>query len=54
LLALCVELLGAYSPSIELAFQIGIAAVRFPEVYLALSEIHLSPPLFQVEALSIR
>src|SRR3954453_20588897 len=45
LLELRVELLVTNSPSIELAFQVDVAAVRFLEIYLALSKIHSFPLL---------
>jgi hypothetical protein len=37
-----VELLGAYAPGIEPAFQLGVAAVRFSKVYPAVLKIHYS------------
>jgi hypothetical protein len=43
LLELRVELLVTNAPGIELAFQFDVAAVRFLEVYLALSKIHSLP-----------
>src|SRR3954467_7789621 len=43
LLELRVELLVTNSPGIELAFQVDVAAVRFLEIYLALSKIHSLP-----------
>src|SRR3712207_8070362 len=36
--ALGVELVGAYAPGIEPALQLGVAAVRLPEVYPVLSD----------------
>jgi hypothetical protein len=44
---LAVELFGSYAPSIELTFEIGVAAVCFPEVYLGAYKInHFAPSLF--------
>src|SRR5919199_2383287 len=40
LLALCIELLVADDPGVVLTLQLGVATVRFPEIYLTPSEIH--------------